>query len=368
MKQFLNLFYAILFIVVASFVGVSVGATPTTSLAVTAVVIVSLSVISSKTKLADGMRTGFDVSEIITQLGAYSRKVAPEIWRKIFTGLELEQYMKKVSGVTDVYKTMSSSNSEILQPFQSGFQEKGAVAFTAYENKVRQIKIDYLLQNMDDIYATYLAFMADESKSRTEWPLVKYIWENHLIPSIKEELNLLSAKGVYAAPTPGTAGSSISSTDGILTIVAREITATNLSAIVTGAVTTSNAVDKFELFNDSMDAKYREMKGIIFCSKTLETYYKRDYRNVFGLTNDKDAKDNTKLDATQKVIVGLECFEGSQRMLFTPANNLLCMYDKIMVPNGFDVQKENRDVKLLADFKRGYGFGTLEEVFVNDQA
>jgi hypothetical protein len=311
---------------------------------------------------------GLDISAINTELGAYWRVYQKEIWRKLFTELELEKYMRKVPNVTDEYVVPSSSNTELLQPFQKAWTPKGSVAFDARINKVRQIKIDYLLDSMDEIYRSYLAFMADETTERKNWPLVKYIVMNHIIPGMREELNQISATGNYAAPTPGTAGAYLTSTDGILTIVADEITATNLTPITTGVVTQSDALDKFETFNDSMPVKYRDMAGVILCSATLARYYQRDYRANFGSFNALDSKDNLKLDATKKVIVGLECFEGSQRMLFTPQNNLLCMYDKIDVPSSFEFQVENRTVKILGDFKRGYGFGNLSEVFVNDQA
>ncbi len=329
----------------------------------------ALSVVSMLGTAQQGvLNAGLDITAINSELGAYWKVYQKEIWRKLFTDLEFEKYMRKVPNVTDEYVVASSSNTEILQPFQKAWTPKGSVAFNARINKVRQLKVDYLLDNMDEIYRSYLAFMADETTERKNWPLVKYIVMNHIIPGMREELNQISATGNYAAPTPGTAGAYLTSTDGILTIIADEITATNLTAITTGVIAQSDALDKFETFNDSMPVKYRDMAGIIFCSATLARYYQRDYRANFGAFNAQDAKDNLKLDATKKVIVGLECFEGSQRMLFTPQNNLLCMYDKIDVPNSFEFQAENRTVKILGDFKRGYGFGNLDEVFVNDQA
>lgn len=362
MKKLILFFSVALVFAVGSAFGAKIGVNPVVA-GVAVVALVALGSTSQNT-----MRAGIDLTDLNTQLNAYWRVYEKQIWRKMFTDLEIEKYCRKVNGVTDEYVVPSSSNTELLQPFQSGFTPKGTVSFNARINKVRQIKIDFLFEDLDDLYRSYLQFMADENRDRKDWPIVRYVVENHIMPGMREELNQISATGNYAAPTIGTPGAYLTSTDGFLTIIADEITATNLTPIVTGAVTVSNALDKFETFNDSMPVKYRDMAGIIFCSATMARYYQRDYRANFGAFNAQDAKDNLKLDATKKVIVGLESFEGSQRMLFTPQNNMLCMFDKIDVPNSFKFQEFDRTVKMLGDFKRGYGFGNLDEVFVNDQA
>jgi hypothetical protein len=364
MKKILNIVFVALFLVGAILVGNSVGA----SSIITVSVVLSASLLIKASGLELGFKTGFDISEVVSQLGAYARKYEAQIWTEVKRGLVFEQYMRKVPNITSQYVMTASSNTEFLQPFQKAWTPKGSVDFKPRINSVNQIKIDYLIENMNEIYDSYLQFLVDEKKLPNQQPFVKYIVDNHIIPSITEELDLISAKGVHATPTPGTAGASIACTDGILTIVADEITATNLTPITTGVITATNAVDKVELFNDTLPSKYSEMSGNIYMSKTMEKFYKRDYRNTFGLTNDQNAKNQTKIDATNKVIVGLECFEGSQRILFTPDNNMLCMYDQILTPTNLDIQLEKRNVNVLGDFKRGYGFGTLETVFVNDQA
>jgi hypothetical protein len=199
-------------------------------------------------------------------------------------------------------------------------------------------------------------------------PIVKYIIENHFINKIREELDTISGKGVFDAPTALTAGASIDSVDGILTKIAAEITASNITPIVTGAIGSSDALTKTEVFHDALPSKYRSMPGVIFMSATNALYYQRNYRTAFGGTNDQLAKGNLKLDGTKKEIVGLDCFEGSDRILFTPKENLLCMFDKVYTPSTFVVESEKRNVNIMTDFHRGYGFGNLGEVFVNDQA
>lgn len=314
--------------------------------------------------------SGVSVTDINTQLGAYFRKYSAEIWRAITSDLQFESYMTKVSGVTDEYAIPSSTATELLQPWQPDYTVKGAVNFDAYLNKVRRIKMDYTLtaDDIDKISRSYTAFLYDEGKKPSEMPIVKYIIDNHFVSKIREEIDTLSGKGVYDAPVALTAGASIDSVDGILTKIAAEITASNITPIVTGAIGSTDALTKTEVFHDALPTKYRSMPGVIFMSATNALYYQRNYRSAFGGTNDQMAKGNLKLDGTKKEIVGLDCFEGSDRILFTPKENLLCMYDKVYAPSTFQVEAEKRSVNIFTDFHRGYGFGNLGEVFVNDQA
>lgn len=319
---------------------------------------------------AGAFATGIDVSDIVTDLGAYMSvpKTMQELWSRLFTGLELAPYTKKISGVTGSYAGVQSTMSEVLQPWQSAFTKKGVATMTPYLNQVYRMKVDYVIENIDDVVGSWLMFLHDETKERKDWPLVKYILEMELLPKVIEEMNSAMCVGEYAAPTPGTAGAAADSMNGLLTIIANEITATNLTAITTGAIASTDAVSKIETFADGIDTKWTDKGGIIFCSKTVERYYKKDYRDTFGLTNDKDAKNNTKLDHYNINLVGLEGFGSSQRLVYVAPNNLLHLYDKIFQPSQFQVQQDKRDVVLFSDWHTGVGFNSLDAVYVNDQA
>ena len=312
---------------------------------------------------------GLDLSLLNAQLGAYMRKFEKDIWRLVTKDIEFEKYMRKVSNVTDEYVISTGSMSEVLQPFQSTWTPKGTTTFDPRINKVRQIKADVLIDNIDDIYRTYLAYLADEDIDRSKWPLVRYIVEQLIVPKMRAELAELSVNGKYAAPTPGTPGASIDSVDGILTIIDDEITASNLTPIVTGAMNQSNIIDKLEVdFYDQLPSEIQKLPGQIFVSENLRKTYWRAYRNEYGGNTNYTGTEKVFLDGTRKELVGIPEMNGSQRIIHTTPGNMLLMYDKIYTPNNMQVQLEKRDVILLTDFKRGYGFGTLAEVFVNDQA
>lgn len=312
---------------------------------------------------------GIDLSDVVSQLGNYVRKYEKQIWRLATQDITLENYMTKVSGVTDEYTSTVGTISELLQPYQKAFTPKGEAKFIPRTNKVRQIKIDYIIDDIDDIYRTYLAYLASEGLKRTEWPMVKYIVNELMVPQIRDEIAEMSVNGEYAAPTPGTAGDSLESTDGVNTIIANEITATNLTPIVTGSITQANIIDKIEQeFVDALPTRYKKLPEPIIMAEELKAMYWRAYRGEFGGNSNYTGKERVFVDGTKKEIIGIPEMNGSQRMIHTPKKNFLCMYDKLLTPNKFEVQPNKREVIVMSDFKRGYGFRTLDMLFVNDQA
>lgn len=312
---------------------------------------------------------GIDISEVTAQLGDYVRKYENTIWKLATQDITLENYMTKISGVTDEYVVTTGSLSEVLQPWQKDWTPKGEAAFAPRINKVRQIKIDYVIDDIDKIYRSYLAFLADENKKRTEWPLVKYIVVELMIPQIRDEIAEMSVNGEYSAPVANTAGASLESVDGVNTIIANEITATNLTPIVTGSITQANIIDAIEQdFVDALPTRYKKLPEPIIMAEEMRMMYWRAYRGEFGGNANYDGKQKVFVDGTKKEIIGIPEMNGSQRIIHTPKRNFLCMYDKILTPNTMEVEKEKRNVNIMSDFKRGYGFGNLGELFVNDQA
>lgn len=317
------------------------------------------------------LRSGVDISEVQSQLGTYLNvpKNAAGFYRRIYNEIEIIKYARKKSGQVGRHVGMASSNTEVLQAFQKAFTEKGGVTFNPYISTVFRLKVDILLDNVDEIYDSYLHFLSDETVQRKDWPLVKYIVEHHIIPSIIDELNIASVIGRWIAPVNGVAGNSINSMDGSFTIISRAIDEGAITPIITGDITSANAVEKIELFADSIDTNLTAKGGVIFCSHTVARYYRDDYRNSFGSTNDKDAKNNSKLDNYNMQLVPLLGLGVSKKLMFTPSGvkgNLLWLYDKILNPTKFDVQQHYRDVAIMGDFNAGVGFETLDVVYTND--
>ena len=362
MKKLVLLFSVLVVFAAGAVIGSSVGFEPTVS----GICAVALSTMAVAPQGA--FRVGLDLSEVTTQLGAYFNYYSSQIWAAIAKGQDFESYMKAVPNVKSQYVTTTSRRTEFLQPWQKGWQPKGGVEMIPYVNKIFALKMDHTQEDLHALHDTYLAFLQDESKLPSEIPFVKWLVDTHIIPGMTEELRTMSVVGVFDAPTAGTAGASIDSADGIFTIVGNEITAGNITPIITGAITSSNVVDKIELFHKSLPSEHRSRPGQVFCPADMVEDYKYGYRAAFGTNLDFNGP-TLKIWGTQKELVGLDALNGTDKLLYTPTGangNLLKMYDKIVMPTP-TVQLEKRDVHILTDFHRGWGFNTLEEVFANDQ-
>lgn len=358
-----NLILALSFtMLMGAVMGGSVGFDPLISgLVVTA--ILSFSKVPNGALSIDGV----DVSAIRTQIEEYFKYYSKTIWVNILKGTDFEQYMKPISGVRNRYVTTSSTRDEFLQPWQKGWTPKGGVAMNPFVNTIYDIKMDTTLDNLHELYRTYLAFLNDENKTPDQFPIVKWLFDYHIIPGITEELRAMSVKGVYVAPTTGTAGSSLSSANGVFTIIENEIADGNITPIPIGEINAGNIVEKYEKFNRDLPSEWVSKEGIIFVSSQRLQDYIYAYRDAFGQNRDFEGP-TTKLWGTSKTLVGLDDLNGSDRMLFTPTGvkgNLLKMYDKIVMPSPI-VQLDKRDVHIMTDFARGWGFDTLDVVFVND--
>lgn len=315
------------------------------------------------------VRAGLDISAIAGQIDLYFRRFAREISVKLMTGVDFEQYMTPVSGQKGTWTSTSSMRSEFFQPYQKGFTPKGGVTLTPYTNQVYRNKINVLLDNLDELFDTYLAeILVDETRTPDNYPFVKWLFENEIVPGMIEERRIISARGI-ATPVavPGTPGDSIDTADGIFTVVAKEITATNIVPIVTGAITSTNIVDAVETFKDGLaSASAKDVVKQIFMSGTMFDWYMRKDRELHGKDNDWSGN-KAKLYGTNIELVGLTQMNGSKRMIATQPGNMVKLYDQNVLPK-LTVQLFNEDVKILGSDHRGYGFKTLDTVFANDQA
>jgi hypothetical protein len=310
---------------------------------------------------------GLDVSDVNTMLGSYFRTYAKDIQARLFRSIELEKYMRPVPNVKHEYISLNSTIGEVLQARQSQFTPKGEAVFTPRKNRVFPIKIDMLLDCLDELDQTYLGYLVEENLQAKDYKITKYIVNKLLIPKIAEEINFNSWNGVYVAPTPGTAGNSVDSVDGLNTIIDADIVAGNIVPIATGAITSTNILDKTEEFIESIDDRFQNMDAPILMSAiNADRLWRVDRANNGGNSN-YDGNSNLRVGRTGKEVVGLHVMNGSDKMIHTNNGNLLKMYDKITEPKMLNCQPDTRALKIFGDFKRGYGIGQYESFFVNDQ-
>lgn len=263
------------------------------------------------------------------------------------------------------------SISEVLQGFQSAFTPKvgSQVTFELEEIPLHHVKIDELI-SPDDIMPSWLGFLASNKLSRDEWPIVRYVTEVLILGRYHDDLETKAAfTGVKGVITPGTATTAIASMDGVRKKIRDAFTAGKTNQIVLGTVPTDPVLfcTYVENFVEGIPALLREKITEVSMSKALERRYRKGVRAKYNQNYDQKKNTATLIDDEQIVVKGYTGFGSSTMMYATPQDNKANPMKAPENQGKFDVQKQDRSVKLLSDWWIGLGFWYYGYVFHNDQ-
>jgi hypothetical protein len=110
---------------------------------------------------------------------------------------------------------------------------------------------------------------------------------------------------------------------GWLSIIAAEITATTISPVVTGAITSANAVTKVEQVGDALPTLVKQNGFRILCSYDILSKYRIHYRTLNGFGFNKNEKGQYQLDGVNGVLQPQAWMGTSQRLIATVDGNLV---------------------------------------------
>ena len=159
------------------------------------------------------------VSELKSAFGTYIGTNQKDILTLLTQPTESQKHMTTIASADLEYRASKAVVDDLVQGFQKGWTPKGTATFTPIAIPQRRHKFDWEMYP-DDIVDSWLGFMADEKTTRTVWPISRYILEKLILPKINDNRELkLIAKGVYEAPTIGTAQATGKSMDGFITIL-----------------------------------------------------------------------------------------------------------------------------------------------------
>lgn len=265
----------------------------------------------------------------------------------------------------EVYRFSNVIFQEIVQQFQKAFTAKGDLTFKPNEIRLRNMKVDVPLYP-DDVKGSWLGFLGSlTDQERANWPIVRYVLENQIVPQLKSDLETKAYfKGVYVAPTPGTAGTTAGSMDGIKKLLDDGLADGSMNAVtLSAAVTNANIFDMVEEFADNLDDVLSSVPVTIRMSTKNVKAYLRDKRNTHGTDVNYDAGKITVDFADNVKIVGLPSMAGSPYIFATPDDNFLYLRRV----NGMadpKIEEHLRQVFLMLDWWEGLGFGYNPLVYV----
>lgn len=322
------------------------------------------------------------VTELVSAFGNYYLNHGQNqnsIYSQLYQGFVTEQVFTQVITDDTIWRASESRHGRIVQPFQRAFTPTGTAEFKPVEIRQFNIKAD-LSEYPDDIKGMWLGFLASMNVKRTDWPYVKYWMEKMIIPRIQQDQELFEiGRGVYAAPTNNVAGPAGTAMDGIQKIINDHVAATRIVPIALGAIPTDEVqlVEYFEEYADGIPSLYQEIPMNSYVPQRLMRPYKRGFRKKYGKDADftENANGTVSVKYANLTLVGLPSMNlkanGSlnDRIFTTPKENAIMLRKGPQNSKGiFDIQAQDRQVKLMTDWWMGVGFIIPELVWVNDGA
>lgn len=313
------------------------------------------------------------IASTADSLNIHTREYATDLKQIFRQGLEFEN-MLTPRATDKMWVAPNASVGSLVQPYQWQFTPTGTPVFDAVENELQPIKIDILITegDLEKFWDSWNVSWFESGKPAEEWTFPRYLYEQVYLPKILEEMNTNAWSGEYAAPTPGTAGASLTSVDGYKIKIEDAITAGTLTEYSSGALVASTMVNQVESWVDSLPTTYRDAAGSIYMSPTRAKQYYRDFRDKFGAAQGTTGNENRELivEMTNKRIVPINAMEGSDRWIFCPASTDNMIW---VTRRGFATypvinwQPYERSIKGMATVYRAYGFDFWGHVMVNDQ-
>ncbi len=256
----------------------------------------------------------------------------------------------------------------ILQPYQGTYTPKGAVEFKPVTVDLFQVKIDQKF-NPNDLVNSWLGFLTNNKNDRKTWPFVRWIMEVYLIQQLMEDLEVGAVyTGVREAVVVGTAGEPEHCIDGIKKLLNDGIDSDDIDPISIGA----SAADpkdwctQVEEFVKQVPKKFWKKKMTLNMSED----------NALKFAEGKDLKYNTNYAKEGSLVTvknfnnisvaGRQSMDSSDKIWMTPIENVVFPVKGFANASGFEMESEDRNVKIWTDFHFGLGFLLKDIVFTND--
>jgi hypothetical protein len=313
-----------------------------------------------------------NVADIISEWGAYylnHGQNLKDLVRQLYRKSTTEALFTTMTTDDTIIRKSESRFTRILQPFQKAFTPIGTLSFTPTSIPLFEMKIDYQ-ERPDEISNSWLSFLEGDDLDRTKWPLIKWLLTAHLMPQAEQDWELNEIyKGVFVAPTPGTAGAVGTTSDGIKIQINNWIDAGRTEPILTGAIETDpeDFVTQIEEFCEGIPELYRDGEQLdLAMNTTLELRYRKGIRTKYNQNYLQKANTTSLIDFENIKVVGCPSMAGSSKIWTSPNWNKIVGLKKKNNQKAVEVEKVDRLVKVYSDWYKGVGFIIPELIFTND--
>ena len=203
-----------------------------------------------------------------------------EVIKRMFMDFRSARLVRKFAGVTDkITLARQDVTSSLIKEWNStlGFTND-ALTITSVELEVARLKTELKFIIGDDTLHAYKAYLKGAGLVSDDIGLVEYLLMD-LISAQQEELENAMWQGEKQDSGIGTR-TLIERVDGFRTIADAAGVAGNATIVTTGAITSSNAVEKVELVYQGFDKTVKDRGGFIFCGYSLFENYQLRMLNL----------------------------------------------------------------------------------------
>lgn len=329
-----------------------------------------------------------DITAVVTEfLARYTNEgqMMKDIRKQLFQQSVTEKFFKKRPWDNDYYRSVYATIDEVLQAFAIPFVKKGTLTFKPWEQKMGEFKIDDLM-TPDNFRASWLGFLVEIAEpDRSKWPILKWYIMEMLLPSVEQDMEEKVAYWGWQvtgrSATPVVDGATFvrefdnadttvlpanATMDGIRTQIIKMVDQGRANVLNTGALSADPETfcTQIEDFVAAIPRTHRSKMDYLFMSEDLANRYadgrRAKYNVYYAQEGDLKAIKNSKIK-----VQALPSMDGSEKIWTTPPSNRTQPV-KSDNKGKFDVQKQDRSVKLLNDWKKLLTLDVPELVYTND--
>jgi hypothetical protein len=305
------------------------------------------------------------ISQFNSLLGDVIKIDQTEILRKVFERTETLKYCSTITGVQDgqIYAKGNASIDEVVQKFTTTWAAKGNITMKPQTITQRRHKVNFAV-TPDDYVGTWLGYLTDEKLTPEQYPFVKYILYNLILPQIQEDRELQQFyKGVYN----GSADEASAGMDGFGELIENGLEAGTINGIdIGGELSEGNTYAQMKLFRNGLPNKFKTIPMFAFMAPEMLIDYLEDREDTVGahvITNDKNPN---QVPLSNLTLVGLPSMADSKRVFATVPGNMLRIVDQVNDVGRVYTQQQDYVVKIFIDWHEAVGFGYNELVFANN--
>lgn len=302
---------------------------------------------------------------IIAEYGAYylnSGQNMARLKQLLMFTRKSSQHFTQLKTDDTIYQMAMATVTSMVQAFQKAFTPKGDFTFTPNKIQLYKMKADLEIYP-DDVEDSWLGFLASNSLTRKEWPLIRYLLESFILSKIQEDMELnIIYKGVYVAPTVGTAGLTQNAMNGLRKSL--QAAAVNHDTTI-GALDGATIYDQCEAIYELISEVYQGMAMNIHLAPKWERAFLKDKRSLGFYQMQGPGQIDNGLDFAPVKVIGLPSMIGTNDWFITPKANILHLNKKGDNQGKVLLEESKRCVVVMTDWYEGLGLGVNEICWTN---